>query len=389
VRAFQRTHRIIPGMNQGFQDGRPSTVADGAAVFRIRFGNLQPRGYVALQGDAELAIGADEMQIRGRARRLFGRTHEFVLRVPLASIRNTVHEGLQTYLEFVAAGQKPQRLVFSAADPASAEQIALRIPARQTEEFGKALADVRDFRERLLSVSPTARVTPVLIGLNVAVFLVMAAAGAGIFTVNPEVHVLWGSNFGPRTVAGEWWRLLTSIFVHFGVMHLLLNMWVLRLYGELAERLFGTAHYLALYLFAGIAGSLASLAWHPEVNSAGASGAIFGIFGGMLAFVARRRNRVPASIMVAHRNSMLAFVAVNLLFGFVYPGIDNAAHLGGLAAGFVLGLALGRPVDAQYRSQHGFGALIGVVICSAALLALAAVGVVHLNAARQETTISE
>jgi rhomboid protease GluP len=220
------------------------------------------------------------------------------------------------------------------------------------------------------------------VGVNVAVFLAMALAGAGVVNLNPEVHVRWGSNFGLRTLDGEWWRLGTSMFVHFGILHLLLNMWVLRLYGALAERLFGSAHFLALYLLSGIAASLTSLWWHPEVNSAGASGAIFGMFGGLLAFVVQRKNRVPVSLMTAHRNSMLAFIGYNLLFGFIYPGIDNAAHLGGLLSGFLLGLGLARPVDAGYRRQHGVTRLIGVVLVTCLLLVLAGFRLERTNASR-------
>lgn len=223
-----------------------------------------------------------------------------------------------------------------------------------------------------MAVSPTARVTPILIGANLLVFVAMALAGAGLLVPDPAVHVRWGSNFGPRTLDGEWWRLGTSMFLHYGALHLLLNMWVLHAYGTVAERLYGSAHFLTLYLCAGLTGSLTSVWWHPAVNSAGASGAIFGVFGGLLAFLVHRTNGVPPSIMVSHRNSMLLFLGYNLFFGFVHPGIDNAAHLGGLASGFLLGLVLARPLDARRRAEEGALRLMTAAAACAALLVFAA-----------------
>ena len=342
--------------------------------FKIRFlrGTTIPE-YGQLIGDWELLIGAEAVEIRGRARRTLRRSRTTTIRIPLTDILNVAQVDNRVHLAVNSAALR-QRLTFTAVDPAAAEQIVRRLPTNQTEEFGRALAESKDFRDRLSSVSPVARVTPVLLGLNIVVFGAMALAEAGIVTLNPEVHVRWGSNFGPRTLDGEWWRLATSMFLHFGILHLLLNMWVLHAYGGLAERLFGSAHFLALYLLSGIGGSVTSLWWHPEVNSAGASGAIFGVFGGLLAFVVQRKNGVPASIMTAHRNSMLVFVGYNLMFGFVYPGIDNAAHLGGLLSGFLLGLGLARPVDAAYRSEHGATRLVAVTLTACALLTLAALG---------------
>jgi len=194
--------------------------------------------------------------------------------------------------------------------------------------------------------TPPAWVTPVIIAANVLVFAAMLAAGAGLLQPDPAVHVRYGSNFGPLTSAGEWWRLGTSVFIHFGLLHLAFNMWALWNAGRLVEQLYGTLPFAMLYAFAGVAGSLASVAWHPGVNSAGASGAIFGLIGALLVYVLNPRNGVPPAAVRALRNSALVFVAIAVAFGLVYPGIDNAAHLGGLAGGALMGGLLARPLDA-------------------------------------------
>ncbi len=99
----------------------------------------------------------------------------------------------------------------------------------------------------------------------------------------------WGANWGPLTTAGEWWRILTACFLHFGIVHLLCNMYALLLAGLLAERLFGNWFYLAIYIGTGLASSLTSLWWHPELICAGASGAIFGVYGALLGYLVNQR----------------------------------------------------------------------------------------------------
>lgn len=187
------------------------------------------------------------------------------------------------------------------------------------------------------------RVTQGLIVANVAVFVSMALAGAGVMRPDPFVHMAWGSNFAPLTVAGEWWRLATSAFLHFGLVHLAFNMWALWVSGSLVERVFGHGRFMLLYVLAAVFASLASAAWNPLVNSAGASGAIFGILGAQLAFFMSAGHGIPPEVVRAQRASTLGFIGYSVIFGFLAPGIDNAAHLGGLAAGLCLGWLLVAP----------------------------------------------
>jgi len=186
-------------------------------------------------------------------------------------------------------------------------------------------------------------VTQALVAVNVAVFGAMLAAGAGLLRPDPLVHIGWGSNFGPLTLDSEWWRLGTAAFLHFGLLHLVFNMWALWASGGLVERLFGPARYAAIFAASGLVASLASVAWNPLVNSAGASGAIFGVLGAQLAFFLRARHGIPPEVIRTQRNSTLTFIAYAVIFGITVPGIDNAAHLGGLAAGIGLGWLMAPP----------------------------------------------
>jgi rhomboid protease GluP len=152
-------------------------------------------------------------------------------------------------------------------------------------------------------------------------------------------------------------------------------------FGRLAERLFGNWTFLALYLLAGVGGSTLSLLWHPAVNSAGASGAIFGVFGMLAGYLLHKELGVPMTVIKRHWGVTLPFIGYNLFIGATVPGIDNAAHVGGLVAGFVMGYALARPLDPDIRSfsPGRIGALAAVAaVCIA--LAMKPLGTVRENA---------
>src|SRR5215475_3534683 len=186
---------------------------------------------------------------------------------------------------------------------------------------------------------PKIAVTSVLLGLNVAVFGLMLAGGMHPMAPTIDRLIQWGANYGPKTTNGEWWRMFTAMFLHIGVLHLLFNMVALWNVGSFMERILGSVGFVVLYLLSGLLGSVASVAWNPFVVSAGASGAIFGLYGGLLAFLVRHRAMQQASL-AALRTNTLAFLGYNLVFGFIIQGIDMAAHLGGLAGGFICGCVL-------------------------------------------------
>jgi rhomboid protease GluP len=198
---------------------------------------------------------------------------------------------------------------------------------------------------QLLAVStPRYFVAPTLIGLNVAVFALMVLLGVSPLGPTNEQALFWGANYGPFTLDGQWWRLLSSTFLHFGIIHLALNMQCLWRLGQLTERLYGNWAFLTLYILSGLGGSVASLWWNPNTFSAGASGAIFGVAGGLVAFLYLSKLPMPRAAIQGIMTSTLIFVGYNLLFGFTSTGIDNAAHIGGLVTGALVGALLTRPL---------------------------------------------
>jgi rhomboid protease GluP len=179
-------------------------------------------------------------------------------------------------------------------------------------------------------------ITPIIIDINILIFIIMSLTGVSLINPTMESLLTWGANFRPVTVEGEWWRLLSNTFLHIGIMHLLLNMYALAYIGILLEPYLGKARFTTAYLLSGILASLTSVAWHPFVVSAGASGAIFGLYGVFLAMLTT--NFIDKGARKPLLTSIGIFVAYNLLNG-LKGGIDNAAHIGGLLAGIIIGYA--------------------------------------------------
>ncbi len=226
--------------------------------------------------------------------------------------------------------------------------------------------------------SPTA----ILITLNVLVFLAMAASLHSA-SPSPDRLIRWGANFGPLTLNGQWWRLLTSAFLHANILHIALNMWAFLNLGILAELLFGRRSFVLLYLYCALGGSIASVWWHTAVVGVGASGAIFGIAGALLPALAFQRNRRLRTAMRGNLTSIALFVFYNIAFGAAISHIDNAAHLGGLVTGAILGWLLpsgpvleaepgaieGPPQRAGVLRPYMAFALVAVLLLAGAVLA--------------------
>lgn len=190
-----------------------------------------------------------------------------------------------------------------------------------------------------LMPAPGYALTPALVVANGGFYILMAlVTRSGIGSFAPSDLLAWGGSYGPAIADGAWWRLLSGLFVHNGIWHIVNSMVALVLLGAVLEKPLGTVRFVALYVLAGVGGNLAGLLWHPGAVAVGASGAVFGLMGAALVLLWRRA--LPDKL----RGGLLALVAalggVSLLMGWLMPGIDNAAHLGGLLVGMLIGLIL-------------------------------------------------
>jgi membrane associated rhomboid family serine protease len=229
------------------------------------------------------------------------------------------------------------------APPEERPAIASRL-AWLAKETGHDSTARREFnRSRAEYATYTPIVSWALIGANVGVFAIDAflggLAGLGLMSGGGGPLMDWGYVSADRVAAGEWWRILSSAFLHFGILHLVLNMWALYLFGPLLEQLYGHLEYLVIYLLCAAGGSVLTILVAPDQAAVGASGAIFGLLG--LAFaVSRRRHLALPRQTRAVLGQIGSLLLINLAFTFFVPGISITGHLGGLAVGLVLGWLL-------------------------------------------------
>ncbi|MFC2948171.1 rhomboid family intramembrane serine protease [Virgibacillus sediminis] len=169
--------------------------------------------------------------------------------------------------------------------------------------------------------------TYLLLSINIIIYMIMEYYGD---TTSIDDLVKFGAKYNPAIIEGEWWRILTSMFLHIGFLHLLMNMLAVYYIGSLTEKIYGSFRFLIIYILAGIGGGLASFAFTVNV-SAGASGALFGLFGALLFFGLVHKRIFFQTIGM----NIIILVGINIVFGLAVPQIDNGAHIGGLVAGFI------------------------------------------------------
>jgi membrane associated rhomboid family serine protease len=211
------------------------------------------------------------------------------------------------------------------------------IPASVGQHCPECVAEARRSAPKVHStIRAAAPAVVVLLCINIVMYVLQ----------NFEINVTLRLALIPRAVAdGEWWRLLTSMFLHstegrFGVMHIVFNMVALYIYGPYVEKAYGHLRFVLMYLLAGFFAAAASYAFGPVSKIAlGASGAIFGLIGILIAYAYRRRT---SAFIRGFLQSLLVILAINLYIGFTSPFIDNYAHIGGLVAGLALGYGLDR-----------------------------------------------
>jgi membrane associated rhomboid family serine protease len=198
-------------------------------------------------------------------------------------------------------------------------------------------------------------VTKVLIGLNVLAFIVTAASGTGVLAGNGTSSTFDRYALQPPQVAnGEWYRLISSMFLHFGFLHIAFNMWALLVIGTPLEQMLGRLRYLALYFLSGLGGGILSMSLGPvDETAAGASGAIFGLFGAFYV-ISRRRGMETGSIAV--------LIGINLVLSFTFSGIDWRGHVGGLIVGAAVAFAFAAAPPGPRRDQMQAAGCVAVAV---------------------------
>lgn len=256
-----------------------------------------------------------------------------------------------------------------------------------------APGDLATFRRNLDAATRRSIVTPILVLISGACFAAMVWAGGPIHWPSAREMVHWGANDGGRLILRhEYWRLLACVFLHGGILHLIVNMWGLLMIGPLVERIHGHLAFGVIYLASGIGGAIASAATPPIRVSVGASGAICGVLGGLLAFLVRHHRAIPRTVLAHLTRNLTLVVALMAVLGVLVANmavlgaavadIDQAAHLGGLATGFVCGFLLIGPWPVPPGSRHRLLVRrLAITVLIAAALGAAAFVVAHRDVA--------
>lgn len=209
------------------------------------------------------------------------------------------------------------------------------------------------------------KVTYILIFLNLLFYLISVILSFSLEAIDLEVLVVLGALYGPLVLLqDQWWRLLAAMFLHGGMMHILMNVFSLYIIGRMVELYFDRRSYLLLYFSSGLIAGLASLWMHPHSVGVGASGAIFGTFGALAAFFIVFRERI-ATQAKAFMRSFGLILLINLVLGLAIPSIDMSAHIAGLITGVVIGIVL-----LKYRNYFWFIAGFCVVLFSLGVVML-------------------
>ena len=235
------------------------------------------------------------------------------------------------------------------------------------------VADEQARAERRFAHALFSRATPVtyaLLAVNLVVFVLMMIVSRA--SDDSPTLIAFGAKTNELLQSGEWFRLVTPIFIHAGLPHLLLNSYALWVVGPQVEKLYGSARFLLIYLLSGVGGVAGSyfgqilLRKSFDAPSVGASGAIFGLFGVLAVFGFRYRHELPPAIRRALTAGVLPVIVINLFIGFSFPFIDNSAHVGGLITGATLTLLI--PYIAPGRERVSRTGLLIIILCAAVIV---------------------
>jgi membrane associated rhomboid family serine protease len=247
------------------------------------------------------------------------------------------------------------------------------VPASVGHQCPECVREGRKHERKVTLSAARPLATFAVIGICIAMFVITRFG-------DPVELYRYGESFGPAVAAGDWWRLLTPMFLHANLFHIGLNMFALYLYGPGLERVFGTARFVGLFLASGFLGTAVSLFIHPRGLSVGASGAVFGILGAWGLYFYRRRTDPRADQMM---RGIFGLIAINLLIGFSFRGvIDVWAHIGGLVGGAVFAFAADDAIGNRSKRSATLWSIAGLSAVVILGLALVMIKVSPLPACR-------
>lgn len=351
--------------------GTMAVAADQVAVFKVAMINA-----VGATASRPGTVVLEPQSLTLRTRGTFGIRRKVVV-IPLDGIINVRQAGEKIIFERSVAGKRPSLVTVRTKSADDAAKLAALLPARATPEFIEAQRKETEKEAAYATNIKTATripfITPLLVAANLVMFVITGIAGAGWFDANAGALLQWGGDHWYFTTAGGWWRLLSSAFLHLGIFHLLFNMQALLVAGLITERLFGNVPFLAIYVASALVSGLASIWWDQNSVIVGASGAVFAIYGALLAYVAVYRQSLPKRIVEQLGGSALAFLAYNVYFAIKLGAgnISHAAHIGGLCAGFILGAVMARPLDLARRARQTVPRLIAGAVLACLAIAFA------------------
>ncbi|HEY1022421.1 MAG TPA: rhomboid family intramembrane serine protease [Flavisolibacter sp.] len=332
-----------------------------AQLFALSYGTFQYLGWTA-----ELAV---ESRLVGFSKKTWNRHHDHILldvAEEVLTVTSRLPEGTSWDLM-----KKNKKNVAKFLD--AFEAVKASATEDQLQEWASAIVNLREQTnitiekeqqeaaeaEEVMKLSSGSKMlTYSIIGINALLFAAMVLTGVHVFEPLISDLLKWGANYKPLTTGGQWWRLITSTFIHIGIIHLVFNMYALYMAGVYLEPMLGKGRFLTVYLCTGLLASICSTWWHEtDAVSAGASGAIFGLYGVFLALLTTKL--IPQSVRKALLQSIGVFVLYNLAYGAGSKATDNAAHLGGFISGLAFGylyfFSLRRP---NFRPAFAMGLVV-------------------------------
>lgn len=211
----------------------------------------------------------------------------------------------------------------------------IHISGDRVNTIARQIASVIDNNITEQKNTNNAVVTYAIMAVNIIMFIISVILSGNFFDIDTNVLIRLGAKYNPAIQQGQWFRLITCMFLHGGIVHIAANMYSLYAIGPFVEKLYGKYRYMCIYFVCGIVSSLCSFLFSDYV-SIGASGAIFGLLGIVFVFALKERKRIGKGFLM----NIVSVVVMNLIIGISLPGIDNFAHLGGLLSGVALGFLL-------------------------------------------------